>query len=102
MVIIGALLLLGGFFVCGPQTNFWSLCPEIRGAEATGTAIGVMNMFGYLCAALIEPILGKVIDVTGNTSILFIIISMICLLSAINIIVLKYRIRNKIQTVGVA
>ena len=94
MVIIGALLLFGGFFVYGPQTNFWSLCPEIRGAEATGTAIGVMNMFGYLCAALIEPILGKVIDVTGNTSILFIIISMICLLSAINIIVLKYRIRN--------
>lgn len=43
MFFIGVLLLLSGFFVYGPQTNFWSLCPEIRGVEATGTAIGVMN-----------------------------------------------------------
>ena len=88
-IVLSGLLVACGFFVYGPQTNFWALCPEIMGVSNTGTAMGVMNMFGYLCAALIEPILGAVIDYTQSTKILFIIISGICLLSAINIAFVK-------------
>ena len=85
IIVIGLLLIACGFFVYGPQANFWALCPQIMGKDKTGTAIGVMNMFGYLCAAIVEPFLGYIIEISGNTLILFIIIGSICLLSALNI-----------------
>ncbi|MEG1229164.1 MAG: hypothetical protein RSD71_10770 [Flavobacterium sp.] len=80
--MIGFLLIACGFFVYGPQANFWALCPQIMGRERTGTAIGTMNMCGYLFAALGEPLLGYIIERTGNTKFLFLVISIICLLSA--------------------
>ncbi|MEG1025779.1 MAG: MFS transporter [Flavobacterium sp.] len=82
LVVIGFLLIACGFFVYGPQANFWALCPQIMGRERTGTAIGTMNMCGYLFAALGEPLLGYIIERTGNTKFLFLVISIICLLSA--------------------
>lgn len=84
-IVLSTLLIACGFFVYGPQSNFWALCPEIMGTHTTGTAIGVMNMFGYLCAAMIEPVLGAVIDYTQTTNVLFLIISAICLVAAGNI-----------------
>lgn len=89
LFIIGILLILCGFFVYGPQANFWALCPQIMGKDKTGTAIGIMNMFGYLCAAMIEPILGGIIGHTQDTSFLFIIIGVICLGASINTILIK-------------
>lgn len=95
-VLLSVLLVSCGFFVYGPQSNFWALCPEIMGTQTTGTAIGVMNMFGYLCAALIEPVLGAVIDHTKTTKVLFLIIGAICLLTALNIFYICVRdLRNK-------
>ncbi|WAC10086.1 MFS transporter [Dyadobacter pollutisoli] len=82
MALQAFFMLLAGFFVYGPQANFWTLCPEMLGNERTGTGIGLMNMTGYLFAALGEPLLGKVIDITGNTSHIFLIIAFICLVSA--------------------
>lgn len=82
LVVIGFLLIACGFFVYGPQANFWALCPQIMERERTGTAIGTMNMCGYLFAALGEPLLGYIIEKTGNTKFLFLVISIICLLSA--------------------
>ncbi|TDE09045.1 MFS transporter [Dyadobacter psychrotolerans] len=79
----GIVMLMAGFFVYGPQANFWTLCPEMLGNNHTGTGIGLMNMTGYLFAALGEPLLGKLIDLTGNTSYIFASISGICLLSAL-------------------
>lgn len=84
IIIIAFLLIACGFFVYGPQANFWALCPQILGKHKTGTAMGIMNMFGYLCAALIEPILGSVISFSKNTSILFIVIGGLCLAASIN------------------
>lgn len=83
LLILGILLITCGFFVYGPQSNFWALCPQIMGRERTGTAIGTMNMCGYLFAALGEPLLGYSIERTGSTKFLFLIISVICLLSAL-------------------
>ena len=53
------------------------------GNNRTGTGIGLMNMSGYVFAALGEPIMGKLIDVTGRTSPIFALIAVICLLSAL-------------------
>lgn len=94
-IVLSLLLVACGFFVYGPQSNFWALCPEIMGTQTTGTAIGVMNMFGYLCAALIEPVLGAVIDYAQTTKVLFLIISGICVLSALNIILLKKKMERQ-------
>lgn len=82
-------MLLAGFFVYGPQANFWTLCPEMLGNHRTGTGIGIMNMTGYLFAALGEPLLGRLIDITGNTAHIFLLIALICLASGLVISTVK-------------
>jgi OPA family glycerol-3-phosphate transporter-like MFS transporter len=88
--IVGALMFAAGFFVYGPQANFWPISPDLLGEKYVATGIGIMNMCAYLFAALGEPILGKVIDITGDTSSVFIAISIISTLSAITISFCKY------------
>lgn len=89
LLLGGTLMFLAGFFVYGPQANFWPLSPQMLPKHTTGTGIGFMNMTGYLFAALGEPIFGFVIDVSGSTASIFIMISMVCLLSAILISTVK-------------
>jgi len=38
-------LFLCGFFVYGPQSSFWALCPDLVGHKRAGMAVGVMNFF---------------------------------------------------------
>lgn len=82
MILGATLMFLVGFFVYGPQANFWTLSPEMLGNKYTGTGIGFMNMCGYVFAALGEPMFGYVIDLSGKSDVIFIIVSIICLLSA--------------------
>lgn len=70
-----ALLFLCGFFVYGPQASFWALCPDLAGHQRAGTAVGVMNFFAYLFAGLGEPLIGRVMDNTGTTSIIFLLVA---------------------------
>lgn len=78
-----------GFFVYGPQANFWTLSPDLLGRKLVGTGIGVMNMFAYVFAAIGEPIFGKIIDYTGNTSNIFLVVAAICASYAIIISFVK-------------
>lgn len=80
---LGAVLMfLAGFFVYGPQANFWPLSPEILGEKYVGTGVGVMNTCAYLFAAMGEPILGKIIDSTNSSSSVFLALAVICSFSA--------------------
>lgn len=82
--MLSAVLMLGaGFFVYGPQACFWPLSPDLLGSKLTGTGIGVMNMCGYLFAALGEPLIGKVIDTSGSTHPIFLIVAAACLICAV-------------------
>ena len=85
-IIAGFLMFLAGFFVYGPQANFWPLCPELLGEQFVGTGVGIMNMSAYIFAALGEPLMGKVIDVWGDTSMIFVAVAVIALLSSITIL----------------
>ncbi|MGJ7527740.1 MFS transporter [Variovorax sp. GB1P17] len=76
------LLFLAGFFVYGPASSFWALCPDLVGAKRAGTATGVMNFFSYLLAGLGEPLIGRMLDHSGNTSLVFPIVAASCLISA--------------------
>lgn len=89
LLLAGFLMLSVGFFVYGPQSCFWPLSPEMLGRDYTGTGIGFMNMFGYVFAALGEPLFGFIIDWVGNTNIIFVFISGICLLSVFMISLAK-------------
>lgn len=80
LLITGILMFSVGFFVYGPQANFWAMCPELVGEKYVGTSIGIMNMFAYLFAALGEPLMGFVIDRTKTTSSVFIVVMIISLL----------------------
>ncbi|MNK59538.1 Phosphoglycerate transporter protein [compost metagenome] len=82
LVLSGILMLLTGFFVYGPQACFWPLSPDMLGNKLTGTGVGIMNMCGYLFAAIGEPFLGYLIDVTGDSNNIFIVTALACLLSA--------------------
>ncbi len=76
-------LFLCGFFVYGPQSSFWALCPDLVGHKRAGTAIGVMNFFAYLFAGLGEPLIGGVMDTHGDTSLVFLIVAAASALSAV-------------------
>ncbi len=95
-LFIGILMFASGFFVYGPQANFWTLSPDLLGTKLVGTGIGVMNMFAYVFAALGEPLFGKLIDYTGNTANIFLFVALICALCAgiISFVKIKESINN--------
>jgi OPA family glycerol-3-phosphate transporter-like MFS transporter len=68
-------LFLCGFFVYGPQSSFWALCPDLVGHKRAGTAVGVMNFFAYLFAGLGEPLIGGFMDAHHDTSLVFLIVA---------------------------
>lgn len=88
MVAIG-LLFLCGFFVFGPASSFWALCPDIFGRHAAGTATGVLNTMSYAFAGIGEPIIGHLIDTTGSTSIIFPVVAGLCAASAMLSLLIK-------------
>jgi OPA family glycerol-3-phosphate transporter-like MFS transporter len=77
------MLMLTGFFAYGPQSAFWALCPDLLGHERAGTGTGVMNTFAYVFAGLGEPFIGRMIDVSGRTSLVFAIVAAACLIGAL-------------------
>ena len=76
-------LFLCGFFVYGPASSFWALCPDLVGARRAGTATGIMNFASYLFAGLAEPLIGRMLDTTGNTSLIFVVVTTACACSAL-------------------
>jgi len=88
MLAVGALF-LAGFFVYGPASSFWALCPDLVGAKRAGTATGVMNFVAYLFAGLSEPLIGRMMDQTGSTSQVFVIVATCCVLSAVTAIFVR-------------
>ncbi|MCH5598267.1 MFS transporter [Niabella ginsengisoli] len=94
-IISGALMFFAGFFVYGPQSNFWPMSPDLLGEQYVGTGVGIMNMSAYVFAAIGEPFFGYIIDRTGNTANVFIVIMVICLMCAAVISTVNYK-RKKI------
>lgn len=66
------------------------LSPDLLGSNLTGTGIGFMKMTGYMFAAFGETILGFAIDITGSTNSIFIIISILCILSSISVWAVRF------------
>jgi OPA family glycerol-3-phosphate transporter-like MFS transporter len=89
LILGGLLMFLSGFFVYGPQANYWPLSPQMLPKNCNATGIGFMNMVGYLFAAIGEPVYGYIIDVTKSSANIFIAISLICVLSAVLISTIK-------------
>ncbi|MCJ2048467.1 MFS transporter [Methylobacterium sp. J-070] len=84
-----AALLLCGFFVFGPASSFWALCPDIFGRRLAGTATGLLNFMSYACAGVGEPIIGHLMDNTGNTAVIFPIVACLCLGSAGSALIIR-------------
>ena len=82
-VIAIPVLFLAGFFVFGPASCFWALCPDLVGSKRAGTATGVLNFFSYLFAGLAEPLIGRILDKSGDTSQIFVIVAIACVASAV-------------------
>lgn len=76
-------LFMAGFFVYGPQASFWALCPDLVGKKLSGTATGVVNFFAYLFAGAAEPIVGHIMDSTTETALIFPIVGIACVCSAL-------------------
>ena len=80
------LLFLAGFFVYGPQSSFWALCPDLLGRTRAGTGVGVMDAAAYGFAAIGQVGIGAVIDATGQTGSVFVVVAGACLLGTILIL----------------
>ncbi len=85
-IAIGSLVFCAGFFAYGPQANFWPLAPELLGQRFVGTGTGIMNMTAYVFAAAGEPLMGLLIDRSGNRGVIFLAVALITLLSAATIL----------------
>ena len=88
-VTLGLIVLfLCGFFVYGPQSAFWALCPDLLGVKRTGTGTGIMNFHAYFFAGLGEPFIGWMIDSSEGpggqpqTEIIFLVVAVACVASA--------------------
>lgn len=78
------LLFLCGFFVYGPQSSFWALCPDLAGKVMAGTATGVVNFFAYLFAGAAEPLIGHIMESNGgDAGLIFPIVAVSCTASAL-------------------
>ncbi|MCW1887368.1 MFS transporter [Luteolibacter flavescens] len=77
------LLFLTGFFVYGPQSAFWALCPDLLGKRLAGTGTGMMNFVAYLFAGLGEPLIGYLIESNDSTHMVFPVVAVACALGAI-------------------
>jgi OPA family glycerol-3-phosphate transporter-like MFS transporter len=97
-VVSGILMFTAGFFVYGPQSNFWPMSPDLLGEQYVGTGVGIMNMSAYIFAAMGEPFFGYIIDRTGSTANVFLAIMLICLICAVIISLVKYK-RKKIRLI---
>jgi sugar phosphate permease len=82
-------LFLCGFFVFGPASSFWALCPDIFGRHLSGTATGILNFISYACAGLGEPLIGRFMDKTGDTSVIFPIVAALCIGSAVSSLLIR-------------
>ncbi|HJN10200.1 MAG TPA: MFS transporter [Pirellulaceae bacterium] len=78
-----AVLFLTGFFAYGPQSAFWALCPDLLGRARAGTGTGIMNTFAYVFAGLGEPLIGWIIETNDNTSLVFVVVAVACVCSAL-------------------
>ncbi len=77
-------LFLSGFFVYGPQSGFWALCPDLLGSKRVATATGLMNFVAYIFAGLEGIVIGYAIDLTGGESIVvFPIVALACLVCGV-------------------
>jgi len=72
------LLFMTGFFVYGPQSGYWALCPELLGTRLAGTGTGIMNFFAYLFAGVGETLVGHLTDLTHSTSTVFLVVCVAC------------------------
>ena len=77
-----AVLFLCGFFVYGPQSSFWALCPDLVGHKRAGTATGVLDSFAFLFAGLGPHVVGHIMDQSHNTSLVFLMVATCAALSA--------------------
>jgi len=84
------LLFCAGFFVYGPQTSLFALCPELLGTEVTSTGIGIMSAFSYFFAAISEAVIGYCVDLSQNLSVVYYIVASCCLACIICIVPIKY------------
>lgn len=76
-------LFFTGFFAYGPQASFWALCPDMLGVKNVGTGTGVMNCFAYGFAGLGEPLIGRLMDTYDETSLVFVVVAISCMASAV-------------------
>lgn len=75
-------LLLAGFFVYGPHSSLWALCPDTVGKHRTATASGIMDACAYAFAAVQGPLYGWTIQTYGGRTIFLLTsaISLLCIL----------------------
>lgn len=77
------LLFFIGFFVYGPQSSLFALCPDLLGTSCTSTGVGIMNAYAYAFSAVGEALIGYLIHRTHHVSITYFVVAIACFLSVV-------------------
>jgi OPA family glycerol-3-phosphate transporter-like MFS transporter len=77
------LLFFIGFFVFGPQSSLFALCPDLLGTACTSTGAGIMNAYGYGFSAIGEVCIGYLIHYTTHVSVTFVVVAIACFFSVL-------------------
>lgn len=92
-------LFIAGFFVYAINGVVWAYATDVGGRVFAGTAAGVLDWAAYMGAAVQAIIFGMVLDKTGNWSILFNSIAIICVLMVILAFVANIKPKDNKQSV---
>ena len=78
-----ALLFVAGFFIYAINGVVWAYATDIGGRVFSGTAAGVLDCFAYLGASVQAIYFGSVLTNTGNWHLVFLVITVTCVVIAI-------------------
>lgn len=74
-----ALMFLSGFLVYGPQAPLFAYCADELDCAQAATGIGIMNAAAYGFTAISEVLMGYIIDKTGTTQVIFLVVALLSL-----------------------
>lgn len=78
-----ALLFVAGFFIYAINGVVWAYATDVGGRVFAGTAAGVLDCFAYLGASIQAIYFGSVLTGTGNWTLVFLVITVTCVIIAV-------------------
>ncbi len=96
MVIVSALLFIGGFFLYAINGLVWAFAIDVGGRTFSGTASGILDFVAYVGASVQAILFGFSVN-KGNWNLLFITIATVCVFMIILAFLAAHGSKHKVK-----